>query len=37
VIKIEIGIAKGKNVIDKRQKIKERDIEREQRAILKRK
>lgn len=36
IVKIEVGVAKGKNVVDKRQKIRERDLEREQRSILKR-
>jgi len=34
-IKIEIGLAKGKKKIDKREKIKKRDVEREIRRTLK--
>jgi len=35
ILKVEIGIGKGKNLIDKREHIKKRDWEREQRSLLK--
>ena len=34
-VKIEIGLCRGKNVRDKRQDIKERDAQREERLIIK--
>lgn len=34
-VKVDIAIAKGKNLVDKRQTIKKRDMEREQRKTLK--
>ena len=35
LVKIEIGLARGKKVHDKRETIKERDVEREMKRMIK--